>query len=71
MQGERQIALLGSHDVHFLEVDRRPVTHAIAYHIYKGVGQGYEPNPFVLENIVNEKSLERNLLFLTFLAFHS
>ena len=71
MERECQIALLSRHEARLLKIDRSPVAHAVAYHIYEGIGECDYPEEPVLENIVDEESLERNLLGILDLGLHS
>ena len=71
MKGKCEIALLGGHYIHFLQIYRSPVAHTISYHIYEGIGKGYHPYPFVLEYVFHEKCLERNLFLFTLLRLDS
>ena len=65
VQREGQVALRGIHDIHLLQVDRRPVADAVTHQIDESVGQGDEPENLVLENVVDEEFFEGDFLFFS------
>ena len=71
MNSKCEVTLLISHDIHFLKVDRSPVTYTIANHVNEGIGDCNHPYPFVLEDILDEEGLERNLVLLPLLGLHT